>query len=577
VRRLAPGGRGGGAVRRLLAALLVAGACAAALLLTGATSKQGDKRTYKIVFDNAFGLVEGGDFRVGGVKAGQTKTFEIQKRRGRAPKAVVTAEVNEPGFDDFREDASCTILPQSLIGEYYVDCQTGNSKKKLPTNGKGTVPVEQTESTIPADLVGNVLRRPYRERFRMILTELGTGLAGRPADLQAVLRRAHPGLRETSRVLKILGDQNQVIENFIRDSDTVVAELEANKRDVARWVVEAGNAAEISATRREDIARGFRRLPRFLDELRPTMRRLGELADEQTPLLTELQRAAPDLDTFFSRLGPFSKASRPALRALGKSSLRGTQAFREGKSEVATLKALAPEAPPTFKPLRQFTDAMDERRRATEIDSRAKVGGPPSPDPTAIPASGSGGFTGWESLWNYFYWQTLSINGYDDVGHILRASLTVPGDCAELHSSVDPKSATFRNCSQWLGPDLPGITTRDFSDGSAPSFGGSTTGASSRGETRRRTTRVGERRAPGEPDAGPLPGQRDISKPQYALPPALQQLIDRLGGQQQLPKLPGAKLPQNAPKLPEGVPQAPQGAPQTDGQSNQLLDFLLSP
>ena len=43
------------------------------------------------------------------------------------------------------------------------------------------------------------MRRPYRERFRLIITELGTGLAGRPDDLQEVLRRAHPGLRETSQ------------------------------------------------------------------------------------------------------------------------------------------------------------------------------------------------------------------------------------------------------------------------------------------------------------------------------------------------------------------------------------------
>jgi len=38
-------------------------------------------------------------------------------------------------------------------------------------------------------------------------------LAGRPDDIAEVLQRAHPGLRETSRVLRILGDQNQVIES----------------------------------------------------------------------------------------------------------------------------------------------------------------------------------------------------------------------------------------------------------------------------------------------------------------------------------------------------------------------------
>jgi ABC-type transporter Mla subunit MlaD len=110
-------------MRRLLAAAAIAATVAAALLASGAGGGD-EKPTYKIVFDNAFGLVEGGDFRVGGVTAGSTTEFTVLKRPGEAPKAVATAEVTKPGFDDFREDASCDIKPQSLIGEYFVDCQT---------------------------------------------------------------------------------------------------------------------------------------------------------------------------------------------------------------------------------------------------------------------------------------------------------------------------------------------------------------------------------------------------------------------------------------------------------------------
>ena len=204
--------------------LVVLGVCAGAFVLAGASDDQGaNGTTYKIMFDNAFGLTKGGDFRVGGVNAGQTTDFEVEKKKGESPKAVVTVEISKPGFGDFRRDASCEVRPQSLIGEYYVDCQPGKADERLPDGG--IVPVEQTSSTIPTDIVNDIMRRPYRERFRLIVTELGTGLAGRPDDLQEVLRRAHPGLRETSKVLRILGDQNAVIKNFISDSDTVITEL----------------------------------------------------------------------------------------------------------------------------------------------------------------------------------------------------------------------------------------------------------------------------------------------------------------------------------------------------------------
>jgi ABC-type transporter Mla subunit MlaD len=541
-------------VRRVLVIVAVIGVCAAAFVLAGASDRKSGAQTYRIMFDNAFGLTEGGDFRVGGVTAGQTTKFDVDKKPGESPKAVVTVEVEKPGFGDFRKDASCEILPQSLIGEYYVDCQPGKSEEKIG-NG-GIVPVDQTSSTIPADLVNNIMRRPYRERFRLIITELGTGLAGRPDDLQEVLRRAHPGLRETSRVLRILGDQNQVIKDFITDSDTVVQELERNKRNVVRFVREAGDAAEISATRREELRAQFQRFPRFLDELRPTMARLGELADEQTPLMSDLRRAAPDLDTFFTRLGPFAEASRPAVKSLGEMGEVGTRALTKGRQEIAELRELSEEAPAFAKPLRQFLQTIDDRKRAIENDVRAKETAPPAPDPTAIPSEG--GFTGMEAIWNYFFWQTLSINMLDDEAHILRAGLTAVPDC--INSENEPPKTPadherFERCNAYLGPYQPGVLSPDpLDDGANPNA------ASLRAQSGKPASRPGEQRGEGEPEAGPLPGQRDLSRPQIALPPDVERMLESLSPRERQ-TLDAGDLPSNL------GPQA----------TEQLLDYLLAP
>jgi virulence factor Mce-like protein len=558
----------------VLVGIVVVGVCAAAVLMAGAASEKRGK-TYKVEFDNAFGLTKGGDFRVGGVNAGMTSDFDVVKRRGESPKAVVEVEITEPGFADFREDASCEIRPQSLIGEYYVDCQPGRSGRKLPAGG--TVPVEQTSSTIPTDVVNNIMRRPYRERFRLILTELGTGLAGRPDDLQDVLRRAHPGLRETSRTLQILGEQNEIIKDFIANSDTVISELERNKRDVVRWVEEAGDAAEITATRQDELRAGLRRFPTFLDELRPTMERLGHLADEQTPLLTDLQRAAPDLNTFFERVGPFSEASRPAIDSLGEAAAVGNRAFREGREEIAELRELADDAQPFAKPLRQFLETIDDRRRAIEDDPRAKATAPPAPDPTAI--EGSGGFTGMEGLWNYFYWQTLSINLLDDTSHMLRASLTAAPDCINFRNTP-PKTAadqqTFERCNAYLGPNQPGINSFDpLDDGKNPQA------AALRAASGQPAEEIGEQRGQGQPEAGPLPGQPDLSQPQVTLPPQLEELLDSLtpDQQQQLPLDPGELENLTPEELQNRIEEVvPEVAPRIESDTTgQLLDYLLAP
>ena len=550
---------------------MLALACAAAFLMVGASGDKGKAATYKVQFDNAFGLVEGGDFRVGGVTAGATDSFEIKEEPGQRPVAEVKVSLRERGFGDFYENASCDIKPQSLIGEYFVDCQPGDkTAKRIPSDGSGVIPVRNTTSTVPQDLVNNILRTPYRDRLRLIISSLGAGLAGRPQDLQTVLRRAHPGLRETTKTLRILGDQNETIERFIVDSDRVIESLENNKQDVVRWVRETGRTADISATRRAALQQNFEKLPGFLDELRPTMARLEDLTDAQSPLLSDLQRAAPDLTRFFNRLGPFAESSRPAIRSLGRAGRVGTRAFKRGSQEVAELRRLAPEVAPTAKPLRQFLQGLDDRARAIEGDSRAVKSAPPAPDKTAV--NGVQGFTGFEAFWNYFFWQTWSLNGFDKFGHILRVSVLLNlgqngrPPCSEYINHAHKEDPELLDeCNQWLGPYQPGLRSTDFTDNSAPS-------SRAKSEAEKPAARVGERRGEGQPDAGPVKGQRDISKPQIVLPPDLQRLVD------QLPV--GRRTKDNVDRLRKGLTEKVTGRREPAGdatQDAQLLDYLLAP
>ncbi|HEX2415238.1 MAG TPA: MlaD family protein [Thermoleophilaceae bacterium] len=443
-------------MKRAAAALLTVLACCGAVLALGANGEGSGKsdKTYEIVFDNAFGLTEGGDFKVAGVRAGNTSGFRIAGTQAR-PLALVEARVSEPGLADLRRDARCEIRPQSLIGEYFVECQPGSSDERLPDGGR--VPVEQTSSTIPIDLVNDIMRRPYRDRLRLIVAELGAGLAGRPEDLSDVLRRAHPGLRETSETLRILGRQTKSIERLIVDGETVVGALEDRKADVTRFVREAGETAEIAASRRSELAESFARLPGFLGELEPYMGRLGELTRAQTPVLRDLQDASRELDVFLNRLRPFAQEGRPALEALGDASRVGLRAVRASDEEIEELRRLARGAPALAKPLRQFLQTIDDRRRAVEPDARAAASAPPPGDPTHT-TSARAGFTGMEAIWNYFFWQALSTNAFDDVGHILRLSVLI-NECTQY--AVDPSDAELEDCNQFLGPTQPGVTTPD--------------------------------------------------------------------------------------------------------------------
>jgi ABC-type transporter Mla subunit MlaD len=479
-------------MRRFAAIGLLLVVVAGAAVTTAADSDGEPGRTYEIVFDSAFGLTEGGDLRIAGVRAGVTEALKLSG--GHPPKAVAVVKVTEPGLTELREDARCEVRPQSLIGEYFVNCQPGKSGEPLPDGGR--VPVEQTESTIPFDLLYNIQRRPVRERLRLILFELGVGLAGRPDDLAEVLRRAHPGLRETTEALRILARQTGRIERTIADADRVVGALADRRRDVVRFVEESGELAAITASRREELATSFRLLPEFLGELRPNMARLGELSDAQIPLLRDLELAAGELDTFLTRLQPFSRNARPAVRALGRASDAGLDSVRATDEEIEVLRQAAGDAPAVAKPLRQLLETLDDRRRAVENDARAKATDPPAPDKTHIPASRQGGFTGMEAFWNYYYWQALATNAFDPTGHILRISATL--DLAACSNYQKTITAETRKCNRWLGPYQPGVNAPDPTEirgeeGEPEAGGGGSIAALAAASVTRRTPDSGTR------------------------------------------------------------------------------------
>jgi ABC-type transporter Mla subunit MlaD len=526
-------------MRRLIAAAVVLAACAGALVLSGAASDDPRTlKTYEIVFDNAFGLVEGGDLKIGGVKAGVTSGFKLT--RSQPYRTVVTAEVTEPGFDSLREDARCDVRQQSLIGEYFVDCDLGKSPRRLPDGGR--VPVERTSSTVPPDLINNIMRRPYRERWRLILSELGTGLAGRPEELNDVIRRAHPALRELTETIAILREQNKIIRDFFRDADTVSAAVEPYKEDVARWARESSDTAAIQASRAEQLGRQWERLPDFLGELEPTMAELERTATAQIPMLRRLRRAAPGLERFLRASEPFARETRGAIGPLGEAAVAGSEAINESRQEVRELRRLASFAPRLGKRLRQFLQTIDDRRRSTEKDPLAGRLAPPSPDKTAYKEGQ--GFTGMEALWNYIYFQTLAINSHDEIGHLLRIVLFPGGPCAPYNAN--PTKSEIEECNSWLGPTQPEITTPD-----PTARGASARAAAERPAADRRSGP----RGPGDPEAPPIPGQRDLSRPQVTLPRELQDLI-------------GA---------PPTAPRAPESLRGNEDAATGLLDFLLGP
>ena len=106
----------------------------------------------------------------------------------------------------------------------------------------------QTTSPVDSDIVQNIYQQPIRQRFALILNELGTGLAARGSDLNEVIHRANPALGYTDKVLKILARQNRSWPSWHRLRHGADAAGEGQGA-IAGFVVQANTTAVASAAR----------------------------------------------------------------------------------------------------------------------------------------------------------------------------------------------------------------------------------------------------------------------------------------------------------------------------------------
>ena len=412
-------------MRRIALVALVLTALAGVVVYLALSSGGGHGYQVRAIFDDAAFAVPGEEVRIAGAPVGTISSTDVcLAHTGRCPpgtlnKAAVTLQISNSAFTPFHANASCAIRPQSLIGEKFVDCNPGTVNApplRRITAGPGAgsyyLPVTNTSSPVDTDIVQDIYRQPVRQQFGIIINELGTGLAARGSDLNAVIHRADPALGYTDQVLQILARQNRQLAQLARDSDVVLTPLAQVRRQIADWVVQANTTSVASAARATDIARSFALLPSFLRQLRPLMADLGGLADQGTPLFSSLNQSATALAQQYQNLAPFASVARKSLIALGASTVQQQPALLATIPLAKQLLALGNAGVPSFTALDRLTASLK------------KTG--------AI-----------QQLMSLLFYGTAATNGFDSVGHFVRTEALVGGCTAYAKTPVPGCSANF--------------------------------------------------------------------------------------------------------------------------------------
>ena len=373
----------------------------------------------------------------------------------------MTAEVTKPGFGDFRKDASCEIRPQSLIGEYYVDCQPGKSEERLPErrHGPGRAdllddpdgPRQQHHAApLPRALPPDHHRARHRPR-----RPPGRPPGGAPArppgparDLARAAdpRRPEPGHQELHRRL---GHGRRRAREEQARRGALGQGGRPHGRDLGHPPRRAARAAS-SASRSSSTS------------CSPRWRASASWPTSRRRCWRTSQRAAPDLDTFFTRLGPFAEASRPAVRSLGEAGEVGTRAFTQG--QAGDRRAAQPgggragASPSRCASSSRRSTTASARSRPTRARRR-----PRRRRPTRRPSRVRAASPAWRRSGTTSSGRRSASTCWTTTAHMLRASLTA---AARLHrvaqrAAEDARpTRPFQEVQLVPRPDQPGIYSR---------------------------------------------------------------------------------------------------------------------
>jgi len=389
-------------VRSLIAMLLAGAALATLVILT--TGGEDDPYVVTARIADAEGIQKDYVVRVDGVQAGKVVNVDVTRQ----DLAWVEMEL-DPEVGGIGENARLSARAANLLGEKYLDLETGDRTKPMPSGS--TIPLTRTRSEVQLDDIFNTLDPTTRAQLRILVNEAGLGLAGRGADFNDLLGQLPGTLRETKAVLQQVTAENEALGQLISRSQAVISPSADRKQDVSGFVASARNLLDTTTRRRAQLAATIQQTPATLRQVRASLARLERSATNLEPAAAALRRAAPQLSAVLGRLPAFAQAANGTLDSARKAS---PALVRLGKQATPDVRRLDSS-------LRRLSDFAFAARPVTESLGRGRV------------------FAG---LLDVMQNWTRAINQSDAIGHYFALRLVIsPQAASGLISQLTPPAA----------------------------------------------------------------------------------------------------------------------------------------
>lgn len=337
---------------------------------------------YVARFADASPLITGNEVKVHGVKVGEVADIAV-----RDGKANVLLDL-DPSALPLHTDARATIRPVSLLGERYVALDRGTASAPEIQPG-GMIPAQSTGRNTDLDEVLNTIDDPTGESMAALVTMLGEGMRGNGGNARDAIRALAPAMRDTDGLVKVLRDQNTLLNNVIGNVEPVARALAKGQGRTMDGLVESAHTLlGTTSARQRAFDATLRELPSTLTEARSTLEQLTGTAHSATPALRSMRPTTDNLREISGELRAFADSADPAL-ASAEPVLRKAQRLMD-------------EAQPVAAELRKAGPSVADSAGAAQ--------------PLVDKLSGN-----LSNVLDYLKFWALTTNGHDGVSHYFRA------------------------------------------------------------------------------------------------------------------------------------------------------------
>jgi len=281
---------------------LVVGTVLAAVLAAGALFAVGVPRLlatsdhqFQVSFTNADGLVAGSDVLEAGSKIGTISDIQPTE----ADKALVTVQISNDHWP-LRTGFTVGIRPKSLLGEKYVDIHDGAPSAAAYTPS-GPIAAADKDVPVELDQFINSLDPDTRSAARILLSDVGAGLAGRGDDLNSAIAASRASLDHLAVFGTTLNNRDADLDRIILGLDGVLGKITQADQllQISQLITNGQQTLNAIETQKEAFSRTFTDANTALTELNlalgtavPVLRQTIELAPQ---LLANLQTEASAL------------------------------------------------------------------------------------------------------------------------------------------------------------------------------------------------------------------------------------------------------------------------------------------